>query len=96
MGYRFVRMGYWNNNLFLNFVALNEDSKKVLGYKIDTNMRVQLVKDILQMAINKLIYKNQNTIHHSGRGIQYCYPDFSEFAKSKDVILSTTQNSSLY
>jgi putative transposase len=96
MGYRFVRMGYCNNNPFLNFVTLNEDSKKVLGYKIDTNMRVQLVKDILQMAVNKLICNNQNTIHHSDRGMQYCCPDFSEFAKSKGIILSTTQNPSLY
>lgn len=90
MGYCFVRMGYSIDFLCYNFGALNEDSKKVLGYKIDTNMRVQLVKDNLQMAVNKLIYNNQNTIHHSERVIQYCCPDFSEFAKSKDIILSTT------
>ena len=80
------------------YLALVTDaySKKVMGYKIDTNMRVELVKDALQMAVNKRIYKNQNTIHHSDRGIQYCCPDFSEFAKSKNVTLSTTQNSSPY
>ena len=80
------------------YLALVTDaySKKVMGFKIDTNMRVQLVKDALQMAVNKRIYKHQNTIHHSDRGIQYCCPDFSEFAKSKDIILSTTQNSSPY
>lgn len=80
------------------YLALVTDtySKKVMGYKIDTNMKVQLVKDALQMALNKRIYKNQNTIHHSDRGIQYCCPDFSEFAKSKQMTLSTTQNSSPY
>jgi putative transposase len=48
------------------------------------------------MAVNKRIYRRQNTIHHSDRGIQYCCPDFSEFAQSKGFILSTTQNSSPY
>lgn len=80
------------------YLALVTDaySKKVMGYKIDTNMKVQLVKDALQMAVNNRIYINQNTIHHSDRGIQYCCPDFSEFANSKQMTLSTTQNSSPY
>ncbi len=80
------------------YLALVTDaySKKVMGYKIDTNMKVQLVKEALQMAVNKRIYKNQKTIHHSDRGIQYCCPDFAEFAKSKQITLSTTQNSSPY
>ena len=80
------------------YLALVTDaySKKVMGYKIDTNMKVQLVKDALQMAVNNRIYSNQNTIHHSDRGIQYCCPDFSEFANSKQMTLSTTQNSSPY
>jgi putative transposase len=80
------------------YLALVTDaySKKVMGYKIDTNMKVQLVKDALQMAVNNRKHNNQNTIHHSDRGIQYCCPDFSEFAKSKQMTLSTTQNSSPY
>ena len=80
------------------YLALVTDaySKKVMGFKIDTNMKVQLVKDALQMAVNNRIYRNHDTIHHSDRGIQYCCPDFSEFANSKKMILSTTQNSSPY
>lgn len=80
------------------YLALVTDaySKKIMGFKIDTNMKVQLVKDALQMAVNNRIYSNLNTIHHSDRGIQYCCPDFSDFANSKKMILSTTQNSSPY
>ena len=80
------------------YLALVTDdySKKVMGYKIDTNMKVQLVKDALQMAVNNRKHTHQNTIHHSDRGIQYCCPDFSEFARSKQMTLSTTQNSSPY
>ncbi|WP_245745025.1 IS3 family transposase [Flavobacterium frigoris] len=80
------------------YLALVTDvySKKIMGYKIDTNMRVQLVKDALQMAVKNRLYNNENLIHHSDRGMQYCCPDFAEFAKSKNIILSTTQNSSPY
>ena len=80
------------------YLALVTDvySKKIMGYKIDTNMRVQLVKEALQMAVKNRLYKHQNVIHHSDRGIQYCCPDFAEFAKSTKMILSTTQNSSPY
>ncbi|SHM80748.1 Transposase InsO and inactivated derivatives [Flavobacterium xanthum] len=80
------------------YLALVTDvySKKIMGYKIDTNMRVKLVKEALEMAVKNRRYKNENLIHHSDRGIQYCCPDFAEFAKSKNIILSTTQNSSPY
>ena len=80
------------------YLALVTDaySKKVMGFKIDINMKVQLVKEALQMAVNNRIHKHINTIHHSDRGIQYCCPDFSEFAKLKQMTLSTTQNSTPY
>ncbi len=80
------------------YLALVTDtySKKIMGYKIDTNMKVQLVKNALEMAVKNRIHANKNVIHHSDRGIQYCCPDFSEFAKAKGMILSTTQNSSPY
>lgn len=80
------------------YLALVTDaySKKIMGYKINTNMRVELVKDALAMAIRNTVHQRQSIIHHSDRGIQYCCPDFAEFAKSKKMILSTTQNSSPY
>jgi len=33
----------------------------------------------------------ETIIHHSERGIQYSFPDYSEFAVGKGVILSTTE-----
>ena len=59
-------------------------------------MRVQLVKNALAMAVKNRQYKHENLIHHSDRGIQYCCPDFADFAKYKNITLSTTQNSSPY
>ena len=75
------------------YLALVTDaySKKIMGWKLDNNMKVSLVKDALQMAHKNCIHNHQNIIHHSDRGIQYCCPDFSEFAHNKGFILSTTQ-----
>ncbi len=75
------------------YLALVTDlySKKIMGYKLDDNMKVGMVKDALTMAIKNRIYPHKNIIHHSDRGIQYCCPDYSEFAESNDMILSTTE-----
>lgn len=75
------------------YVALVTDlySKKVMGYKLDDNMKTQLVKDALQMALNTCEHSRESIIHHSDRGIQYCCPDYSEFAQSNGMILSTTE-----
>lgn len=75
------------------YLALVTDvySKKIMGYKLDTNMKSTLVKDALQMALKNRIYHHQGIIHHSDRGIQYCCPEFTEFAKKNQMLLSTTQ-----
>lgn len=75
------------------YLALVTDlySKKVMGYKLDDNMKVGLVKDALSMALKNCEHHHQTIIHHSDRGIQYCCPDYSEFATAKGMILSTTE-----
>ena len=75
------------------YLALVTDlySKKIMGYKLDDNMRVGMVKDALKMAMRNRSYKHREVIHHSDRGMQYCCPDYSEFAESNGFILSTTE-----
>lgn len=75
------------------YLALVTDlySKKIMGYKIDNNMRVGMVKEALKMAINNRVYGRKSIIHHSDRGLQYCCPDYSEFAEKHGFILSTTE-----
>ena len=75
------------------YLALVTDiySKKIMGFKLDTNMKATLVKDALQMALRNRLYSHQNIIHHSDRGIQYCCPEFSDFALCNGMLLSTTQ-----
>jgi putative transposase len=75
------------------YLALVTDlySKKIMGYKLDDNMRTSLVKDALQMAINNKKHNTHTTIHHSDRGIQYCYPEYTQFATANNFVLSTTE-----
>jgi len=75
------------------YLALATDpySKKIMGYAVDDNMRVDLVKTALKMAHNNMIFTHDKVIHHSDRGIQYCCPDYSELAAKLNFTLSTTQ-----
>jgi transposase InsO family protein len=75
------------------YLALVTDlySKKIMGYKLDDNMKTSLVKEALQMALNNKEHHRTNTIHHSDRGIQYCFPEYTEFAASNGMLLSTTE-----
>ena len=75
------------------YLALVTDaySRKIMGYSLQNNMKVGMVKDALNMAYKNCIFNHKNIIHHSDRGIQYCCPDYSEFAENKGFILSTTQ-----
>jgi len=75
------------------YLALVTDaySKKIMGWSLEDNMKVNMVKDALTMAHKNTIYKHKKIIHHSDRGIQYCCPDYTEFAAKKDFVMSTTQ-----
>ena len=75
------------------YLALATDpySKKIMGYAVEDNMKVDLVKTALKMASKNMIFAHDKVIHHSDRGIQYCCPDYSELAKRLNFTLSTTQ-----
>jgi transposase InsO family protein len=75
------------------YLALVTDaySKKLMGWALDDNMRATLVVQALDMAIKNLEFKPESIIHHSDRGIQYCCPEFTDFAEKNNFKLSTTQ-----
>jgi len=75
------------------YLALVTDaySRKIMGWSLEDNMKVSMVKNALAMAHKNCIFNQANIIHHSDRGIQYCCPDYSQFAQDKEFILSTTQ-----
>ena len=50
-----------------------------------------MVQEALQMEITNCTYKRKQIIHHSDRGIQYCCPQYTEFATNNGFKLSTTE-----
>ncbi len=76
-----------------NYLALVTDaySKKIMGYKLDSHMRTELCLDALKMALKNRKYLDNKLIHHSDRGIQYCNPTYTQFAKKNGLILSMTE-----
>lgn len=66
-------------------------SKKIMGYALEDNMKVEMVKKALKMAYNNKQFIKKDCIHHSDRGLQYCCPDYTEFAKKLGYKMSTTQ-----
>jgi putative transposase len=75
------------------YLALVTDaySKKLMGWNLDSNMKVEMVKAALEMAHKNLIHQPESIIHHSDRGIQYCCPDYTKFAENLGFAMSTTQ-----
>ena len=75
------------------YLALVTDaySRKIMGWSLQDNMKVSMVKEALNMAHKNCIFNHKIIIHHSDRGIQYCCPDYSQYAENKGFILSTTQ-----
>lgn len=75
------------------YLALVTDaySRKIMGWSLENNMKVSMVKDALAMAHKNCSFKHENIIHHSDRGIQYCCPDYTQYTENKGFILSTTQ-----
>jgi putative transposase len=75
------------------YLALVTDaySRKIMGWALEDNMKVSMVKNALEMAHKNCIFSHLCIIHHSDRGIQYCCPDYSQFAGNLGFILSTTQ-----
>jgi len=75
------------------YLALVTDaySKQIMGYAVCSHMKASLCKQALEMAIKNRIYSDQDLIHHSDRGIQYCSQEYVEFAESNNIRLSMTE-----
>lgn len=84
-----------NGHAYLSLVT-DAYSKRIMGWSLDDNMKVSMVKQALKMAHANRIYNHSRVIHHSDRGMQYCCPDYTEFAGDLKFEMSTTQNSDPY
>ena len=74
------------------YLALITDaySKKIVGFKVATNMKASLSLDALKMALKNRKYPTRKLIHHSDRGFQYCWPEYVKTLQENDIMISMT------
>ena len=72
-------------------------SRKIVGYHVSQNLRVQGCLIALNKAIKSLNgYVPQSLIHHSDRGIQYCCDQYVSALQTNQIRISMTQTGSPY
>ncbi len=80
------------------YLALITDavSKKIMGYNIDDNMRVDSCLKALEMALGNRSHLSPHTFHHSDRGLQYCSPRYTDVLEKNNFSISMTENHDPY
>ena len=83
-----------NEHAYL-FLITDAYSRKIVGWNLDTNMRVSDGIKALKMAVKNREYDGQ-LYHHSDRGIQYCNPRYIEQLQKHNIIPSMTDKDHVY
>jgi putative transposase len=75
------------------YLALVTDaySKKIVGYKVSSNMKASLSLDALKMALKNRKNPNAKLIHHSDRGFHYCWPEYIQTLQDNQIMISMTE-----
>lgn len=81
-----------------NYLHLITDaySKKIMGYELCSNLEANSTLEALRMAIRQRQYPQQNLIHHSDRGLQYCSKLYTDVLKDNHIQVSMTENGDPY
>ena len=75
------------------FLITDVYSKKVLGYRLASNLDSKPAVNALQDAINGSCQPLAGLIHHSDRGIQYCSREYTKLLNNKHISISMTEKS---
>jgi putative transposase len=67
-------------------------SKKIMGYNLSDNMKVESSAVALRMAIANRLYPDRELIHHSDRGFQYCADNYTQLLEDNNIKISMTQS----
>lgn len=71
-------------------------SRKIVGYHLSQHLKAQSCIIALDKAVTAMQQKQNNLIHHSDRGIQYCCEQYVTRLLQNDIKISMTQNGSPY
>lgn len=76
------------------YLALVTDaySKKIVGYDLSDSLEASGAIRALRMADKGRMYRNNELIHHSDRGVQYCCDDYQKEVKRCGLKVSMTES----
>ncbi len=71
-------------------VVMDAFSRKVIGYCLSKDMDVELVLTALKMAVKerKITNANDQLIHHSDQGVQYCSHEYTDLLQFHGIRIS--------
>ena len=67
-------------------------SKRIMGFNLADNQRVESTSIALRMAIANRQYPKRELIHHSDRGFQYCSDEYTKLLSDHRIGISMTQS----
>jgi transposase InsO family protein len=76
------------------YLALVTDaySKKIVGFCLSNSLNASGAISALKMGIKGRVYSDEQLIHHSDKGIQYCCEEYQKILKNNKIQCSMTQN----
>lgn len=91
---------YWKINnekpAYINFIT-DAFSHKIVGFHVADSLAATETIKALSMAINQTSNADNNElIHHSDRGVQYCSHDYVKILKEHKIQISMTENGDPY
>jgi transposase InsO family protein len=72
-------------------VVMDLYSRKIVGWTLARNMKVELVKSALMMAIGRRKPGN-GLVHHSDRGVQYACDEYRRLLQNQGMISSMSRS----
>ena len=84
---------YIGDRINPQYLALITDlySKKIVGFDVSDSLSVSGSVRALKMALNKRKYIQDELIHHSDRGLQYCSDQYQELLRDNKIRCSMTE-----
>lgn len=88
-------IGKTDNPCYLSLIT-DAYSKRIMGFNVADNMNTQSILTALKNAIKQRSDKDSVLIHHSDRGLQYCFDQYQKLLNQNNIKCSMTQNSDPY
>lgn len=77
-------------NFYLTLIT-DAYSKKIMGYNLSDNLKIESSIVALKMALNNRKYPRRKLIHHSDRGLQFCNPAYTNILEREKIKISMTE-----